>query len=134
MTVAILAGFAVWLATLTLVEGEIFRDMREAVDRLHKRHNNWWTFKLRYLTQCQLCTGIWVAGIVALFINPVIGSGFFGWGLTALAIKGIGHLILVFQKWIEAVTDAAKSDAVSLNGENDWADCLGFSEEKVLSK
>lgn len=100
----VVAGFAVWMGTLVLVEGEIFRDFRELFDKLHNRYENWLTYKLRYLVGCHLCTGIWVAAIASLFIPPLIGSGFVGWGLTALAIKGVGHLILVVQKLGEAKT------------------------------
>jgi hypothetical protein len=102
---AIFLGFVTWIATSTIVEAEVFRDAREGFDKLHNKHDNWWTYKLRYLVHCHMCTGIWVAAIISLFVSPIIGSGFIGWGLTALGIKGIGHLLLVVQKLAEAKTD-----------------------------
>ena len=107
----IFLGFATWIATSIIVEGEIFRDAREAFERLHDRYDNWLTYKLRYLIQCHLCTGIWVAGIVALF-SPQILPGFAGWVLTALTIKGIAHLILVVQKVLESRTSLNQSKVV----------------------
>jgi hypothetical protein len=104
-----LLGLATWIGTSIIVEAEIFRDVREACDRLHIRVNNWATYKLRYLLQCHMCTGIWVAAIVALFVPPIASSGIVGWALTALAIKGIAHSFLVLQKWGEAATENFKS-------------------------
>lgn len=106
----ILLGFAAWIATSTIVEAEIFRDVREACDRLHDRKQNWFTYKLRYLIQCHMCTGIWVASIIALFVPPIVASGIVGWGLTALSIKGIAHLILVVQKVGESYSGLNESD------------------------
>lgn len=107
----LLLGLATWMGTSVIVEAEIFRDVREACDRLHVRVNNWGTYKLRYLIQCHMCTGIWVAAIIAIFVPPIVSSGLIGWGVTALAIKGIAHAFLVLQKLGEALTDQAKSDA-----------------------
>lgn len=107
----IILGFAAWIATSTIVEAEVFRDVREAADKLHDKHNNWWTYKLRYLIHCHMCTGIWVSALIALFVSPVISTGFVGWGLTALAIKGIAHLLLVTQKLAESYTDKNKAIA-----------------------
>lgn len=115
MVTFILLGFAAWIATSVIVESEIFRDLREACDKCHSRWNNWFTYKLRYLIYCHMCTGIWVSAIIAIFVPPFISSGIVGWGLTALAIKGIAHLLLVIQKWAESKTDLNKSDEL-LNG------------------
>jgi hypothetical protein len=103
MVYAILLGLATWIATSIIVEAEIFRDVREAVDKLHENHPNWFTYKLRYLIQCHMCTGIWVAATISLFVPPVVGAGVVGFGLTALAIKGIGHLFLVMHKVGDAI-------------------------------
>ncbi len=110
----LLAGLAAWIATSTIVEAEIFRDVREGCDKVHERYNNWWSYKLRYLVHCHMCTGIWVSAIVALFIPAFVSGGLFGWALTALAIKGIAHSFLVLQKLGESVTNAhqAKADAL----------------------
>jgi uncharacterized membrane protein len=105
MIIYLLLGLAAWIATSTIVEAEIFRDVREACDRCHNRYNNWFTYKLRYLVHCHMCTGIWVSGIIALFAAPIVSGGIFGWALTALAIKGIAHVFLVVQKLAEAITD-----------------------------
>lgn len=119
MAVLILLGLAAWIATCTIVEAEVFRDVREAVDKLHERKNNWFTFKLRYLIHCHMCTGIWVSGIIALFVNPIVSGGFFGWALTALAIKGIAHLTLVVHKLGEAKANADNANAEWLRGKDD---------------
>lgn len=111
----IILGFAAWIATSTIVEAEIFRDIREGCDKIHSRFNNWWTYKLRYLLHCHMCTGIWVAAIISLFVTPVIGSGFVGWGLTALAIKGVAHLLLIIQKLAESKTDLNRSENENIN-------------------
>jgi hypothetical protein len=100
----ILVGLAAWIATSTIVEAEVFRDVREACQRCHDRYNNWWTYKLQYLIRCHMCTGIWVSAIIALFVPHIVGTGIIGWGLTALAIKGIAHLALVIQKAGESWT------------------------------
>lgn len=108
MVIMFLAGLAAWIGTSTIVEAEVFRDVREACDKVHKKHDNWWSYKLRYLVHCHMCTGIWVSAIIALFIPPIVSIPVIGWGLTALAIKGIGHSFLVLQKLAEAYTDRAK--------------------------
>jgi hypothetical protein len=105
MITIFLAGLAAWIATSTIVEAEVFRDVREACDRVHNKHNNWWTYKLRYLIHCHMCTGIWVSALIALMVNPFVSGGVLGWGITALAIKGIGHSFLVLQKLFEAKTE-----------------------------
>lgn len=107
--VILLAGLAAWIATAVITEAEIFRDVRDACDKLHDRHNNWWTYKLRYLIHCPMCTGIWVSAIIALFLTPIVSIPVAGWGLTALAVKGIGHVFLIVQKAAEAYTDRQKS-------------------------
>lgn len=108
-----LAGLAAWIATAVITEAEIFRDVRDGCDKLHKKYNNWWTYKLRYLIHCPMCTGIWVSAIIAFFLTPIVSTPFVGWGLTALAVKGIGHLFLIAQKLAEAFTNQAKSRAAA---------------------
>jgi uncharacterized membrane protein len=111
MVLIFLAGLAAWIATSTIVEAEVFRDVREACDKVHEKHNNWWSYKLRYLVHCHMCTGIWVSAVIALFVSPIVSIPVVGWGLTALAIKGIAHSFLVLQKLGEALTDRANEDA-----------------------
>jgi hypothetical protein len=120
------AGLAAWIATSTIVEAEVFRDVREACDKVHNKHNNWWTYKLRYLIHCHMCTGIWVSAIVAIFIPPIVPISVIGWGLTALAIKGIAHSFLILQKLAEGITNRANEDARWQKIVND-----GESESKV---
>lgn len=103
-------GLAAWIATSTIVEAEVFRDIREACDRVHEKCDNWWTYKLRYLVHCHMCTGIWVSALIAIFVPAIASSGLIGWGLTALAIKGVGHSFLVLQKLAESRTDLNRSD------------------------
>lgn len=110
MVTLFLAGLAAWIATAVINEAEIFRDVREGCDKLHEKYNNWWTYKLRYFIHCPMCTGIWVSAIIALFLTPIISTPIVGWGLTALAVKGIGHLFLIFQKAAEAYTDRKKAE------------------------
>ncbi len=151
--VLIALGLATWIGTSVIVEAEIFRDVREAFDWLHNRYDNWLTYKLRYLIQCHMCTGIWVAAIVSLLVPPVIGSGFVGWGLTALAIKGVAHLFLVLHKLGDAYTSKAEAlaheqlefaqyysnsseyqDGVQAT-ESIWTDCLSqYSELNRMDK
>lgn len=110
VTLIMLSGLAAWIATSTIVEAEIFRDVREAVDRLNDRKQNWFTYKLRYLISCHMCAGIWVSAIIAIWIPPLVAVPVIGWGLTALAIKGVAHLFLIAQKFLEALTEMAKND------------------------
>jgi len=105
------AGLAAWIATSTIVEAEVFRDVREACDKVHDKYNNWWSYKLRYLVHCHMCTGIWVSAVIALFISPIVSIPVIGWGLTALAVKGIGHSFLVLQKLFEAITSKQNAEA-----------------------
>ena|ERR1700754_3208500 len=111
MVLYLLLGLAAWIGTAVITEAEIFRDVRDACDKLHDKHDNWWTYKLRYLVHCPMCTGIWVSGIIALFVTPLVSVPFVGWGLTTLAIKGIGHSFFILQKYFEAITDRQKAEA-----------------------
>lgn len=112
MALIFLAGLAAWIATSTIVEAEVFRDVRDACDKLHDKHNNWWSYKLRYLVHCHMCTGIWVSAIIAFFLPPLVATPVIGWGLTALAVKGIGHSFLVLQKLGEAWTKKGNVESV----------------------
>lgn len=100
-----LLGLAAWMATSTITEAEIFRDVREACEKLYENHPNWWTYKLQYLVKCPMCTGIWVSALIAFFVPAIASSGIVGWGLTALAIKGVAHGFLILQKLAESKTD-----------------------------
>jgi len=135
MVTIFLAGLAAWIATSTIVEAEIFRDVREACDRVHEKHDNWWSYKLRYLIHCHMCTGIWVSAIVALFIPAFVSGGLFGWALTALAVKGIAHSFLVLQKLGEAVTShrnvQAESEADYLEERKKWNQNVQANVESV---
>lgn len=111
MITMLLLGLAAWIATSTIVEAEIFRDVREAVSKLYCRRPNWLTYKLKYFIECHMCTGIWVCALIAFFVPPFVSTGLVGWGLTALAIKGIAHLALVVQKLAEARTDWLRNDS-----------------------
>jgi hypothetical protein len=133
MVMMILLGLAAWIATCIIVEAEVFRDVREAITKLYKRHPNWWTFKLKYFVECHMCTGIWVAAIIALFVPPIVSSGIVGWGLTALAIKGIAHLFLVVHKLGEAKTDWLKNDTI-LNAFGPEDDEDDFPHEAIRNR
>lgn len=125
------AGLAAWIATSTIVEAEVFRDVREAADRLHDRVNNWGTYKLRYLIHCHMCTGIWVSALIALIVPPFVSGGILGWGLTALAIKGIGHSFLILQKYLEAKSDHENAQAAFRRSDAERAERWMLIEEKA---
>lgn len=110
MITFLLAGFAAWIATSTIVEAEVFRDVREVTDKLHEKYNNWGTYKLRYLIHCHMCTGIWVSALIALMVPAFVSGGILGWGITALAIKGIAHSFLILQKLGEAITNRGNEE------------------------
>lgn len=129
----LLLGLAAWIATSTIVEAEIFRDVREAVDKLDNKYSNWLSYKLRYLINCHMCTGIWVAGVIAVFATPFVSSGIVGWALTALAIKGIAHLALVVHKLAdEKINWLANDQLLNAYGPHEtleeesksWTECL----------
>lgn len=128
MVLMLLLGLAAWIATSTIVEAEIFRDVREFTDRLNERHDNWLTYKLRYLVHCHMCTGIWVSAVIALFVAPFVSSGIVGWALTALAIKGIAHLFLVVHKLGDSITDYY--NALSISNDLDMEDTLYMLDEE----
>jgi hypothetical protein len=135
MVTMILLGLAAWIATSTIVEAEIFRDVREAIEKLHNRYDNWFTYKLKYLIGCHMCTGIWVAAVIALFVAPIASSGIVGWGLTALAIKGIAHLFLVVHKLGDSITEYYKGrsllDQIEFDEDRLDADALHFTDGTV---
>ncbi len=124
----VLLGFANHLATSIITESEITRESRAFLERLHQRavarlhssaHIEAWseedyraprwhawaeliTRKLSYLHGCHLCAGTWVGLVMAAFVPPIVSSGLVGWALTGLAIKGVGHIVLVVHKYLEA--------------------------------
>lgn len=95
------AGLACWVATLIVTSSFLFQDLRSWLATRQELGPVW--FKLAYLFHCHLCFGVWVALAIALFIPPVVSSGVAGWLITALAIKGIGHLTYIVQKAGEKV-------------------------------
>lgn len=116
----IFLGIANWLATTILVEAEITRDYRDWIGKKYDYANEhprsrsaWGWYKLKYLVGCHLCTGIWVAIVMAAFVPSVIATPVVGFGLTALIIKGIGHMVLVLHKLGEATSNMANARAES---------------------
>lgn len=109
----VIYGIVCWLATLILVESELFRPLREwvdyhrqwsAIDRIYNRrrppwHKAWvypfWS-KLGYLVGCHLCAGTWVGLVIAAVTGYRVDGqyGFVGFVLAGLAIKAVGHLTL----------------------------------------
>lgn len=100
LVIAVLLGFANWIATTIIVESELTRPLREWVDQRtetawfeeHETAGVW--AKVRYLIGCHLCTGTWVALAEACFVTIGVSSGLAGIVLSALVFKGIGHTIL----------------------------------------
>lgn len=107
-------GLINWIATTIIVESEIFRPMREAIQfrRVHKfdlplemtdgqrmvisqyerRTSKLWE-KAAYFVGCHMCTGTWVGLAEAVFIGSIF-SGFVGIVASGLLFKAIGHLTL----------------------------------------
>lgn len=114
----VLLGMANWLATLLIVESELFRPLREWIFRhwqnairfdsdftatelmenvqvLETFHESYLWRQAKYLVNCHLCVGVWVGFAEALvLVHPLIGSGVVGIVLTALVFKAIGHATL----------------------------------------
>lgn len=104
MIYALFHGLVNWIATTILVESELFRPVRQWLERRTDSAGQWWWAweKLRYLAGCHLCVGTWV-GLTqaATFGSPWRGV----WGLLAggLLYKAIGHLVLELrpQAWMK---------------------------------
>lgn len=91
-------GLACWICTAIVVESEIMRPIRERCTHP----------KLRYLVGCHLCSGIWVAaGLVAAWFGALAPARFV---VTLLAVKGIGHGLLVLQRVLEASSQALPNE------------------------
>lgn len=110
-------GMVNWLASLILVESELFRPLRDRVtakaapprktntgQRWNSRRTALWD-KAAYLISCHLCAGTWIGLALALAVPDVrpFGGGPLGWLLAGLLIKAVGHVTLVLHK----VGDAA---------------------------
>lgn len=95
----LMLGVANWFATTLLVESEIFRPLRQWVGHRTEVADAGWRLafweKARYMIGCHMCAGTWVALAMALFVPAVVNVPVVGWLLTALVIKGIGHLVLL---------------------------------------
>lgn len=99
LALMLMLGVANWFATTLLVESEIFRPVRGWVRNQYDKATGprsaaVWS-KLHYLVSCHMCAGTWVALAMALFAPAVVSVPVIGWLLTALVIKGIGHLVLL---------------------------------------
>jgi hypothetical protein len=101
-------GLACWIATVIVTESELTRPARDwiATRTEHatvagRRSKRVWQ-RLCYLAGCHLCTGTWVAGLLALFVPPAVSGGVVGWLVTALIIKAVGHAVFVLHKLGEA--------------------------------
>lgn len=115
----IFLGIVVWLGTTILVESELCKPLREAVERWAgpaaiPERTRWNTpsskftepaipaphpvrLKLAYLIHCHLCAGTWVGLLVAAATpyRPLDAALPLGeWLLAGLLYKGIAHLIL----------------------------------------
>lgn len=113
----LMLGVANWFATTLIVESELFRPLRDfpaerynnAVAKESHRGAAFWS-KIRYLVGCHMCTGTWVGLAMALFVPWVVG-GFAGYLMTALVIKGIGHLVLMLVNMGEAAIERYRAQA-----------------------
>ena len=113
----LMLGVANWFATTLVVESELFRPLRQWIgkhvpdDPESFRDEVW--FKLSYLVGCHMCAGTWVALVMALFVPPLVAVPVVGYLLTALAIKGIGHLVLLLNNMGNATIDRHRAQATA---------------------
>lgn len=135
---ALLLGAVVWFITAVLVEGEIFRPFREAIEkwagkpdrietvrhpipggiymeslvRLKAEHP--FRLKLAYLTHCHMCCGVWVGLLVAAatpyrLVESTLPLG--AWFLTGIAYKAVAHLILAVNHLLTRAHQKESPDA-----------------------
>lgn len=111
----VMLGVANWFATTLIVESELFRPVRDWVGNRYedaagtKTYGAWG--KLHYLVSCHMCAGTWVALAMALFTPAVVNVPVVGWVLTALVIKGIGHLVLLLNNKGNARIELDRAEA-----------------------
>lgn len=126
LSLLIVLGLANWIITLIIVESELVRPVRQFFDlkTLKEDYSDLW-HKLSYLVKCHLCTGTWVALLMAAFISPVISVPFAGWLFTGFIIKAIGHLSLVVHKagdalinFLKVLTETYKRPEVRMKDES----------------
>jgi|FLYL01.1.fsa_nt_gi hypothetical protein len=104
-------GLVNWIATTILVESELFRSVREYVDRRAWDARWEWSRrvwnKARYLIRCHLCTGTWV-GLVQASVFGSPWDGVTGWIAGGLLYRAVGHLVLELrpQAWVRTLIEA----------------------------
>ncbi len=107
MTGAVLGlSVVVWFVTLVIVEGEIFRPLRERIEEwaaTHGTRNGDYRDRLAYGFHCHMCCGVWV-GLLGAGLTPYrpISSTLpaVSWFLSGLLYKGVAHLILALNHLI----------------------------------
>lgn len=120
-------GAVNWVTTEIVVTSVIFKDVREAADKLgtrikqkHPRIGE----KVCYFLKCALCVGVWIGFIeAAAFGGPLHPHGVWAaWAAfvaNGLLYKAPGHLLLqlngLFHNLVELLkwrADAAKNEAI----------------------
>lgn len=128
MELVLYAGLVNWLATTIIVEGEVFKEVREWFDNHAPK-------KLGYLVHCHLCAGTWVGLGLSLFVpGPIVTVPLVAWFLNALLYKAVGHLILQAFAWGEATVAITQKAA---HPEVEKAEAapkpLGYNETSVVA-
>lgn len=88
---AVYAGLINWIVTTIIVEGTVFQDARDALDRLPIPP------KYKELWHCHLCTGTWVGFGLAMFLGGPLATGLspiLDVLLNGFLYKAVGHVIL----------------------------------------
>lgn len=123
-------GLVNWITTTIVVESELFRPLRECIQKRRTRRRPAFTpplgvntmpgaklpdqyfvcrpvwNKLAYLVSCHLCAGTWIAlGEAATFGVP-FHHGLLGVAAGGLLYKAIGHLVLELRPQAWARTTA----------------------------
>lgn len=99
-------GAVNWIATEIIASSVIFKDVREAVDKVGERIVGRFPRigeKVCYFLKCALCVGVWIGfAEAAVFGGPLHPEGMWAWSAfiaNGLLYKAPGHLLLQINAW-----------------------------------
>jgi membrane protein required for beta-lactamase induction len=123
---AVLLAIPVACVTWTFTQEELFREVREFLQALQRRHrDSWWRRKLAFLPTCPYCFSHYVAALfVALLQFKMLSNDWRGYVVSIFTLVLIANVYLTGYHLLR----------VALRGCRAWADGTGRRRSETIPR